>query len=303
MFNNTVRDAGLARANGTTVLDTSTSRNVLDVILLFDVSVSEDERAAGPDSPRRIDLLSDAARTIVETIAKDDDVNEQVRICLMTFSETIKVYVNGKPITVDDATYEEFLKAYRNDPGANHGKMRATAQTYFCRPRDVVLPVFATEGGTDLNRAEQFALAVESVHVNGDYELNQEHYQSIVAIVSDFEAIVTPEVAKDAAKRDDGQLVIWGFSTIPVNPKDPNFRRPWPYWCPQEAIPNSDRFLAVKTSNDLEDGYQQFANLAACAIRVRTQTSPGEKPVVEPEMDPLQDPDNKLIVPKLDSFF
>ena len=304
MLNTIVRDTSITRANGTTVLDGPLNKSVLDVIMLFDVSVSEAEVVAGPGSPRRIDLLNGAARSIVNKLAEQEEVNEQVRLCLVTFSNETKVYVNGEAITIDDAKLEEFLKAYRGDPDAKQGELRAESQTYFCRPSDVVLPVFKTESGTDLDRGEKFVLALESVHANADYELGQEHFQSIVAIVSDFEAIVSPETAANAAKRDGSQLLIWGFSTIPINPEDPNFHRPWPYWCPQEAIPNSQkRFLAVKDCNDLEDGYRQFADLTTCVARVCTQTAPGEKPQVEPEDDPFQKPDNKLIVPKLNSFF
>ena len=64
-----------------------------------------------------------------------------------------------------------------------------------------------------------------------------------------------------------------------------------------EAIPDEKRRLAVRTYNDLADGYQQYADLTAMAIRIRTRTGEGEKPVILPEEDPFQRADNKLIVP------
>lgn len=238
---------------------------ILLVTLLLDRSGSEDQPVAGPGSPLRIDLLNQFTKLFVETLAKDDDVNEQVLLDIIAFNHDVEI-VGGAE---------------------------------FAHPRDISVPVLTASGGTNQDLALNTGIDRSRACYNVGRKFGQEYYEPIVVEVGDFEdelTIATAHRVKELADRGDMQFD--GFATIPLNPEDPNFRIPNP-WCMKEAVPNPRRRLAVKDYNDLADGYQQYANLKAMSIKIRTRTGLGEKPQIAPEENPIQNPDNKLIVPQL----
>lgn len=165
------------------------------------------------------------------------------------------------------------------------------------RPRDITIPVITAKGGTDMSLATIDGITMTEAAYQVGKTVGNEHYRPRIVTVGDFEDNLTAEAVKMINEYNDAEKMLFdGFSTIPLNTEDPYFREP-AIWCLKEAIPDEKRRLAVRTYNDLADGYQQYADLTAMAIRIRTRTGEGEKPVILPEEDPFQRADNKLIVP------
>lgn len=238
---------------------------ILLVSLLLDRSGSEDQPVAGPGSPLRIDLLNRFTKLFVDTLAKDDDVNEQVLINIIAFNHDVEI-VGGAE---------------------------------FAHPRDIAAPMLTASGGTDYDLALNTAIDLSRKRYELGKKLGQEHYVPIVVEVGDFEDTLSPEtVQRVRTLKENEDMQFDGFATVPLNPEDPNFHVPT-LWCMKEAVPDPRRRLAVRDYNDLADGYQQYANLKAMSIKIRTRTGLGEKPQISPEENPIQDPGNKLIVPQL----
>lgn len=262
MVNDSVKNAGLHMP---AEMFQPIDKPILLASLLLDRSGSEDQPVAGPGSPLRIDLLNQFTKLFVETLAKDDDVNEQVLLNIIAFNHDVEI-VGGAE---------------------------------FAHPRDIAVPVLTASGGTDYDLALNTAIDLSRKRYEMGKKLGQEHYVPIVVEVGDFEDTLshtTSQRVKELVEHKDMQFD--GFATIPLNPEDPNFRIPIP-WCMKEAVPDPHRRLAVKDYNDLADGYQQYANLKAMSIKIRTRTGLDEKPQIAPEENPIQNPDNKLIVPQL----
>ena len=260
MVNDNVQNAGL---NMPEYMYQKQEKPIQLITLLADGSSSQNQPVAGPGSPMRIDLLNEFFQRFITTLAKDDDVNEQVRINIMVF---------------------------------NH-EVESVLEMAFMRPRDITIPVIAAKGGTDMSLATIDGITVTEAAYQVGKTVGNEHYRPRIVTVGDFEDNLTADAVKMINEYNDAEKMLFdGFSTIPLNTEDPYFREP-AIWCLKEAIPDEKRRLAVRTYNDLADGYQQYADLTAMAIRIRTRTGEGEKPVILPEEDPFQRADNKLIVP------
>lgn len=262
MVNDMVKNAGL---NMPGYMYDKQEKPVLLITLLADISDSQNQPVAGPGSPLRIDLLNEFLQRFITTLAKDDEVNEQVRINIMAFNL----------------------------------KVESVCEMAFMRPRDIAIPVLTATGGTDMSLATIEGIKVTEAAYQAGKIAGNEHYMPRVITIGDFEDNLTAEAMKEIRKNHDAEKMLFdGFSTIPLNTEDPYFRKP-AIWCLKEAIPDKNRRLAVRTYNDLADGYQQYADLTAMAIRIRTRTGNGMKPVILPEEDLLQRDDCKLVVPNL----
>ncbi len=262
MVNDTVKYAGLHMTEETFKVS---DKPILLTSLLFDRSSSEDQPVAGPGSPLRIDLLNQFIKLFVETLAKDDDVNERVLIDMIAFNHEVEI-VGGSD---------------------------------FAHPRDIAIPVLTAAGGTDYDLALNTAIDRSRARYNLGKKAGQEHYVPIVIEVGDFEDTLSQETAQRVRQlMENKDMQFDGFATVPLNPEDPNFCTPQ-LWCMKEAVPDPRRRLAVQHYNDLPDGYKQYAELKAMSIKIRTRTGLGEKPVIAPEEDPTQKPESKLIVPQL----
>ena len=121
MVNDTVKYAGLHMTEETFKVS---DKPILLTSLLFDRSSSEDQPVAGPGSPLRIDLLNQFIKLFVETLAKDDDVNERVLIDMIAFNHEVEI-VGGSD---------------------------------FAHPRDIAIPVLTAAGGTDYDLALNTAI-------------------------------------------------------------------------------------------------------------------------------------------------
>ena len=183
MVNDSVKNAGLHMP---AEMFQPIDKPILLASLLLDRSSSEDQPVAGPGSPLRIDLLNQFTKLFVETLAKDDDVNEQVLLNIIAFNHDVEI-VGGAE---------------------------------FAHPRDIAVPVLTASGGTDYDLALNTAIDLSRKRYEMGKKLGQEHYVPIVVEVGDFEDTLshtTSQRVKELVEHKDMQFD--GFATIPLTPR------------------------------------------------------------------------------------